>query len=43
MQREGIFRVMKLKRFYQKPSKLKVIQQEESQRRRRKLDRRHSF
>ena len=36
MQREGTFREMKKRRHYLKPSELKVVKAEESQRRRRK-------
>jgi small subunit ribosomal protein S21 len=39
MQREGILRSMKLKRFYEKPSERKVRVAAESLRRRRKLER----
>ncbi|CAL7963345.1 30S ribosomal protein S21 [Alphaproteobacteria bacterium] len=41
MQREGIFRILKLKRFYEKPSEMRVRKQEESVRRRHKLARRY--
>ena len=41
MQREGIFRAMKEKRFYEKPSEKKVRKKAESLRRRRKLNRKH--
>lgn len=37
MQREGIFREMKLRRFHEKPSERKKRQQAEAQRRHRKL------
>ncbi len=39
MQREGVFREMKLRRHYEKPSEEKKRRLEESKRRRRKLDR----
>ncbi len=39
MQREGIFREMKLRRHYEKPSERKVREQSESARRVRKMDR----
>lgn len=39
MQREGIFREMKLRRHYEKPSEEKKRKLSESKRRRRKLDR----
>ena len=39
MQREGIFREMKLRRHYEKPSERKARQQAESVRRQRKLER----
>ena len=39
MQREGIFREMKLRRHYEKPSERKARQHAESIRRQRKLDR----
>ena len=39
MQREGIFREMKLRRDYEKPSEKKKREQSESQRRWRKLER----
>lgn len=43
MQREGIFREMKLRRHFEKPSEEKKRKQAEAVRRRRKLDRkRHS-
>lgn len=41
LQREGVFRVMKMRKFYEKPSEAKVRRKAESERRRRKLDRRH--
>ena len=39
MQREGIFREMKLRRHYEKPSEKKAREQSESVRRARKMDR----
>ena len=39
MQREGIFREMKMGRHYEKPSEAKVRKEAESVRRRRKLER----
>lgn len=39
MQREGIFREMKLRRHYEKPSEKKAREQSESVRRSRKMDR----
>jgi len=39
MQREGIFREMKLRMFFEKPSEKKARRQSESIRRARKLDR----
>jgi small subunit ribosomal protein S21 len=39
MQREGVFRVMKLKRHHEKPSEAKVRRAAESLRRRRKINR----
>lgn len=39
MQREGVFRIMKMKRFYEKPSEAKVRKKAESVRRIRKLHR----
>ena len=39
MQREGVFREMKIRRHYEKPSEAKVRKEAESIRRRRKLDR----
>ncbi|MCE2992491.1 MAG: ribosomal protein [Candidatus Midichloriaceae bacterium] len=39
MQREGIFRVMKMKRSHEKPSEAKVRKAAESARRKNKLDR----
>lgn len=44
MQREGIFREMKLRRFYEKPSERRVREASESVRRVRKLQRkRHDY
>lgn len=39
MQREGVFREMKLRRHYEKPSEKKLREQSESVRRSRKMDR----
>ena len=39
MQREGIFREMKLRRHYEKPSEKKAREQSEAVRRSRKMDR----
>ena len=39
LQREGVFRELKLRRYYEKPSEKKLRQKEESQRRARKLRR----
>ncbi|MEJ0063182.1 MAG: 30S ribosomal protein S21 [Alphaproteobacteria bacterium] len=39
MQREGIFREMKLRRNYEKPSERKVREKAEAQRRQRKVER----
>lgn len=39
MQREGVFREMKLRRHHEKPSEKKVRMQSESARRARKMDR----
>ena len=39
MQREGVFREMKIRRHYEKPSEKKVREQSESMRRSRKMDR----
>ena len=39
MQREGIFREMKLRRFYEKPSERKAREESENIRRSRKMDR----
>lgn len=43
MQREGIFREMKLRRHHEKPSEMKKRKEEESSRRRRKLARKRNF
>lgn len=43
MQREGIFRVMKMKRFHEKPSEAKVRKEAESLRRRRKINRKSDW
>lgn len=40
LQREGVFRAVKLKRHYEKPSEKKQRKEEEAYRRRRKFDRR---
>ena len=42
MQREGIFRVIKMKRHFEKPSEAKVRKAAESLRRRRKLNKKFS-
>jgi small subunit ribosomal protein S21 len=42
MQREGVFRVMKMKRHFEKPSEAKLRKKAESLRRRRKLNRKMS-
>lgn len=42
MQREGVFRKMKMIRNYEKPSEAKVRKEAESLRRRRKLDRKRN-
>ncbi len=39
MQREGVFRVMKMKRHFEKPSVARVRKEQEGMRRRRKQDR----
>ena len=39
MQREGVFREMKMRRHYEKPSEARVRKHAESKRRRRKLER----
>ncbi|MEM7679928.1 MAG: 30S ribosomal protein S21 [Pseudomonadota bacterium] len=43
MQREGIFREMKLRRHYEKPSEKKAREQSESIRRWRKLERKKRY
>jgi small subunit ribosomal protein S21 len=43
MQREGVFRCMKLKKHYEKPSLKKKRKAEESERRRRKLERKKNM
>jgi len=43
MQREGIFREMKLRNFYEKPSEKRVRQQEEAIRRRLKVARKRAI
>jgi small subunit ribosomal protein S21 len=43
MQREGIFREMKMGRHFEKPSEIKVRKKAESIRRRRKLDRKRNL
>ena len=43
MQREGIYREMKLRRHYEKPSLRKAREKEESIRRVRKLNRRNNY
>jgi small subunit ribosomal protein S21 len=42
MQREGLFREMKMRRHYEKPSEVRVRKAAESQRRRRKLARKNA-
>lgn len=42
MQREGLFREMKMRRHYEKPSEARVREQAEAQRRSRKLARKQS-
>jgi small subunit ribosomal protein S21 len=42
MQREGVFRVMKMKRHYEKPSERRVRKMAESFRRRKKLERKRN-
>ena len=39
LQREGVFRALKLKRYFEKPSERKQREADESYRRRRKVDR----
>lgn len=43
LQREGVFKVMKMGRFFEKPSEARVRKEAESQRRRRKLGRRRKW
>ena len=43
MQREGVFREMKLRRHYEKPSEAKKRKGAESERRRRKLARKRTY
>ena len=43
MQREGVFRVMKMLRHYEKPSEKRVRLEAESLRRRRKLERKRKM
>lgn len=43
MQREGVFREMKQRRFYEKPSEKRVREKQEAVRRARKLARKHNF
>jgi small subunit ribosomal protein S21 len=43
MQREGVFRVMKMKRHFEKPSEARVRKAAESLRRKRKFDRRSTW
>ncbi|KIE05269.1 30S ribosomal protein S21 [Candidatus Jidaibacter acanthamoeba] len=43
MQREGVFKVMKMGRFYEKPSEVRVRKGQEAFRRRRKLDRKRNY
>lgn len=43
MQREGIFRVIKMKRHFEKPSEAKVRKSAESLRRRRKLHKKFGY
>lgn len=43
MQREGVFKVMKMGRFYETPSEKRVRKQQEAFRRRRKLDRKRIY
>lgn len=42
MQREGLFREMKMRRHYEKPSEARVREAAEAQRRARKLARKHA-
>jgi small subunit ribosomal protein S21 len=43
MQREGVFKIMKLTRHFEKPSEERVRREQEAVRRRRKLDRKRNF
>ena len=43
MQREGIFRTLKAKRAYEKPSEKRIRKQAEAVRRRRKLERKRAL
>ena len=43
MQREGVFREMKLRRFYEKPSEKKAREKSESIRRWRKMERKRRY
>jgi len=43
MQREGIYKIMKMGRFHEKPSQARLRKKQESIRRRRKLDRKKEF
>ena len=43
LQREGVFRVMKMKRHFEKPSEARVRKGAEAVRRRRKLDRKKGY
>lgn len=43
LQREGVFRVMKMKRHFEKPSEARVRRSAEAERRRRKLDRKKGY
>jgi len=43
MQREGVFKVMKMGRYYEKPSEARMRKSQEAIRRRRKLDRKRNF
>ncbi|MCP5362133.1 MAG: 30S ribosomal protein S21 [Hyphomicrobiales bacterium] len=42
LQREGVFREMKMRRYYEKPSERRVREQAESKRRMRKLQRKRN-
>ncbi|MCT4635894.1 MAG: 30S ribosomal protein S21 [Rickettsiales bacterium] len=43
LQKEGVFKAIKAKRHYEKPSVRKLREKNESQRRRRKLERKRNF